>query len=219
MRGEDHGRVELAPSLLGPRDPVANNALLEEDPSFVDDEELEDADVLGLLDLRRSSVQDVEQHRLEDIGVLIPATEVEGLEAREGERVLYVVEQIAELAGTRPAMETFAQRPENGREVGKRPDLAREFVDTLQRSVERFFVRGGELVASSGLDQDLEEEIKEVEILVSRFQRERIDAEAWGLQPDVEIGSSEGPRQHLVAGAEIEDDGQRLVLLCRLQQE
>jgi hypothetical protein len=51
------------------------------------------------------------------------------------------------------------------------------------------------------------------------FERKRIDAEAGILQADVQIGPAEGPRQHLVAAAEVEDDGEGLVLLYGLQEE
>ena len=41
-------------------------------------------------------------------GVIRPAIEVEGLEAREGERVLGVVEEMAELPGLRPAVQPLS---------------------------------------------------------------------------------------------------------------
>ena len=50
-----------------------------------------------------------------------------------------------------------------------------------------------------------------------RLQRKRIDGEAGILQTDIEIGSAKDARQRLVAAAQIEDEGQRVVLLRGLK--
>ncbi len=49
------------------------------------------------------------------------------------------------------------------------------------------------------------------------FEREGIDAEARSLEPDVQIGAAEDARQRLVAAADVEDEGQRTILLQRLE--
>ena len=52
---------------------------------------------LHVLDLVRGPMQDVKEERLQHVRVLLHAIEVEGLEATEGQRVLRVVEYVAEL--------------------------------------------------------------------------------------------------------------------------
>jgi hypothetical protein len=116
--------------------------VLEGRSSLVDDEELERRAFSRSLDLRGRALQHVEQHRFENVRVLVPAIEVEGLEARERERVLHVVEEVAELPGLGPAVQALPERSENGREVGERPDLGGQLVHALQRSVERLLIGG-----------------------------------------------------------------------------
>src|SRR5581483_1325773 len=69
LRGQDHGGVQLPPRLLGSHDPVVDDLPLEENPRLIDDEELEGCDVLFLLDLRGSSLQEIKQHRLKHVGI------------------------------------------------------------------------------------------------------------------------------------------------------
>ena len=116
----------------------------------------------------------------------------------------------------RPAVQTLSERPKNGREVGKRPYLARQLVDALERSVERLFIRSRQLIAATGFDEHAQEEIEEVQVLVCRREREWVDAEARIFEPDIQIGATKDARQRLIAAAEIEDEGERFILLRRL---
>ena len=167
----------------------------------------------GLFDLGRCPLQHIKQQRLQDVRVVRPAIEVEGLEAGEGERVLGVVEEVAELSGLRPAMQALSQRAEDGREVGERPYLGGQLVGALDRGEQRLFILGRQLIASTGLDEHPQEQVQKIQVLVGRLQRERIDGEAGVLQADIQIGPAEGACQRLVAAAEIEDEGQRIVFL------
>ena len=54
----------------------------------------------------------------------------------------------------------------------------RGVVYALQRSIERFLVGDGQLIVSTGLDEHAQKEIQEVQVLVCRPKRERIDDEA-----------------------------------------
>ncbi|MEI9978200.1 MAG: hypothetical protein WDN23_04240 [Edaphobacter sp.] len=69
-------------------------------------------------------MQNVKQQRLQDVGVISPAIEVEGLETGEGQRILCVVEEVAELSGLGPAVQPLSERADNGCEVRQRPYLA-----------------------------------------------------------------------------------------------
>ena len=80
-----------------------------------------------------------------------------------------------------------------------------------------FSSSGVKLIASAGLDQHAQEEVQKVQVLVGGFQREGIDGEAGVLQPDVQVCAAEDARQRFVAAAQVEDEGQRLILLQRLQ--
>ena len=107
LRSQNHRGIFLSPSFFGPDNPVADGVVLEKDPCFVNDKDFERRGVRGLFDLGRCPLQDIEQQRLQDVRVIRPAIEVEGLEARERERVLDVVEEIAELPCLRPAVQAL----------------------------------------------------------------------------------------------------------------
>ena len=64
-----------------------------------------------------------------------------------------------------------------------------------------------------------EEAKEELQVLLGRRQRKRIDGEVPRLLADVEIRSAEDRRQRLEAAADIEDVGQRRVLLCVLEKK
>ncbi len=128
---QQHGGIFLAPCFLRARDPVADGLVLEEDPRLVDDEHLESRGIRGFFDLRRCPLQDVKQKWLQYIGVVRPPVEVEGLEARERERVLGIVEEMAELPRLRPAIEALPERSEDGGEVGERAYLCGQLVNAL----------------------------------------------------------------------------------------
>ena len=66
-------------------------------------------------------MQDVEKQRLEDLGCVTPAGEVEGLETSEAERVVYVVEEESVLAVVGPAVQPFLQLADDLGERGERP--------------------------------------------------------------------------------------------------
>ncbi len=110
-------------------------------------------------------------------------------------------------------MQPLTQQAEDGREVGQRPYLAGQLVNALQRSVECLFIGGRQLIAATGPYEHAQEEIQEIQVLVCRLQRERVDAEAGIFQSDVQIRPAEDPRQRLVTAAEVEDEGERFILL------
>ncbi len=81
------------------------------------------------------------------------------------------------------------------------------------------FILRRQVIASACLNEHAQEEIEKVLILVGRRRENGLMLKPGVFQPDVEIAPAEGLRQHLVAGAEVEDEGQRVVFLGRLDDE
>ena len=154
-------------------------------PRLVDDEHLERCGIRGPFDLRRRPLQDVKQQRLQHIGIVRPAIEVEGLEARECERVLGIVEEMAELPGLCPAIQALPERAEDGCEVGESPYIGGQHVCALDRGEQGFFIFGRQLVAPADLDQNPEKQVQKVHVLVGRRKRKWIDRKAGIFEADV----------------------------------
>src|SRR5271168_106583 len=121
-------------------------------------------------------MQDVEQQGFQKLRVLAHALEVEALKTRKRNGVLRVVEEESELAAARPLRQA-------ARNV--MPERVRQHAERAQRRVHRIevfdlveeFAFGGrvELARSLTLNQHFQEESKEVEILLRRWQRKRVD--------------------------------------------
>ena len=85
-------------------------------------------------------MQNVKQQRLQDIGRIAPAVEVEGLKARKRKRVLSVVEEEAVLSTLRPAMQPFLQLADDVGEVRDCALLRLQHVDALDGVPESAFL-------------------------------------------------------------------------------
>src|SRR5580700_1298371 len=109
LRSKDHRRLVLAPGLLRLYHVIANRLVLDEEPRFVEQEDLEGVKVLRVSDLIRRAMQNVKQKRLKNFRRIIPAVEIERLKAFEGKRVLGVVEEEAVLSTAGPTVEAFFQ--------------------------------------------------------------------------------------------------------------
>src|SRR5579863_1189335 len=83
LRSKDHGRLVLAPRLLRLYHVIANRLVLDEEPRFVEQEDLEGVEVLRVSDLIRRTMQNVKQKRLKNFRRIIPAVEIERLKAFE----------------------------------------------------------------------------------------------------------------------------------------
>ena len=82
-----------------------------------------------------------------------------------------------------------------------------------------FFLEVEPVTLFVALDEHAEEAEKELQVFFGLRQRERIDGEVPRFLADVQIRAPEDRRKRLEAAADIEDEGQRRVLLCVLQQE
>src|SRR5258708_2780293 len=157
LRGQDHGRILLAPGLLRPRHIVANGLIANEHPGLVHDEDLELGAAFRGLDLRAGAMEDVEQQRLQHVRVARHAIEVEGLEGAESQRVLSVVEDMPKLTGARPALEPLTEWPDNGSKTGERAAGGVELVDPLDSSVQAPLLGAVELIFAGAFDQHAQE--------------------------------------------------------------
>src|SRR5438105_1099928 len=84
--------------------------MAEEAPGFVNKESLERGSCFRVIDRSIGPMQDVEEQRLNQFGVAIHAFKVEALEARERERVLFVVEDLLVLTATDPLFQLIGSR-------------------------------------------------------------------------------------------------------------
>ena len=100
--------------------------------------------------------------------------------------------------------------------VGQHAQRAQRRVHGIQvfDLVEEIALRGWvELARPLALDQDFQEESEEIEILLRRWQRERIDLEISGFEAHANIRAAEQLREALEAASQIEDECVRIVFL------
>ena len=123
-------------------------------------------------------MQNVKQQRLQDLGRIVPAVEVEGLKAGERKRVFGVVEKEAVLAAACPAMQTFLQLANDVRKVRDRALGRLQHVHALDGIPQAaFFLEVETVPLSVALNQHAEEAEQELQVLFGLRQRERIDGE------------------------------------------
>ena len=99
----------LPPGILGRNDVAPDGFVLDEEPRFIEQEYLERRKLLRIGDLIRRPVQDIEEKRLEHLGRIAPAGEIESLKPAERKRVLGIVEEEAVLTSLRPAVQPLLQ--------------------------------------------------------------------------------------------------------------
>ena len=87
LRGQYHRSVQFAPGFLCLNHIVADGLVADEQPRFIEQEDLEGGEFLRVGDFVRGPVKYVEQQWLQNIGRITPAGEVESLEAAECQRV------------------------------------------------------------------------------------------------------------------------------------
>src|ERR1700677_2868224 len=109
LRRQDHRRFVLAPGLLRLHYVIANSLVFDEEPRFVEQEELGCAELLRVGNFIRCPVQNIKQQWFQDFRCIVPAVEIERLKAFERKRILGVVEEEAVLSTTGPAMQAFLQ--------------------------------------------------------------------------------------------------------------
>src|SRR4029077_6177167 len=207
-------RVVLAPGLERLDHVSLDARVLEKHPRFVDEKGLEDGRDPAIGDKRDSAIQDVEEQRFEKFGVVTHALEIETLESGEGDRVLGIVKEKSELAPLRPlskaAGNIMAQRVRKDTE-GSESRVHRIEIFNLKEKIA--FGSRVEITAPLSLNQDLQEKGEEIQILLGRLQRKRIDFEIGGFQAHADIGAAEQLGEAFKAPTEVENEGVRLIFL------
>ena len=115
-------------------------------------------------------MQHIEQQRLQELGKLRQAFEVEALQALERQRVLGVVEERRVGAALDPPVQVLRQAARQ--HVGERDQAALrrvEGIDVLDRLVEIPVLLHRELMLPTGLQQHAHEREEEVQVLLRRL--------------------------------------------------
>src|ERR1035437_4845192 len=220
LRRQDHGGVVLAPGLLRLHHVVANRLVLDEEPRFVEQEDLEGGEFLRVGNFIRRAVQNVKQQRFQNLRRIVPAVEVEGLKARERKRVLGVVEEEAVLAAACPAMQALLQLANDVRKVRDGALVRLQHVhalDGIPQAALFFEVQPVPLFVAC--DEYTEEAEEKLQVFFRLQQRERIDGEVACLLAGIEVRAAENRCERFKAAADVEDEGQRGVLLRVLQHK
>src|SRR5271166_3005003 len=217
---QDHRRFVLAPGLLRLHHIIANGLVLDEEPRFVEQEELGCAELLRVGNFIRCPVQNIKQQWFQDFRRIVPAVEIERLKAFERKRVLGVVEEEAVLSTAGPAVEAFFQLSNDVSKVRDCALVRLQYVDALDRvpqSALLFEVDTVTLLVT--LNEHAEEAEEKLQVLFGLWQGERVDGEVARFLPHIEIRALKYRRKRLEAAADIKDESQRLVLLRVLKQK
>src|SRR5580704_1350575 len=220
LRSKDHCRFVLAPGLLRLHYIIANGLVFDEEPRFVEQEELGCAELLGVSDLIRCPVQNIKQQWFQDFRRIVPAAEIERLKAFERKRVLSIVKQKSVLSTAGPAVQAFFQLANDVAEVRDGALVRLQYVNPFNRIPEAAFLLEVEPVTLLvTLNEHAEKAEEKLQVLFGLRQREGVDCEVPRFLTHIEIRALEYRRKRMEAAADIEDEGQRLVLLCVLQQK
>src|SRR5208337_3714940 len=220
LRRQNHRRFMLAPCLLRLHHVIPDRLVLDEEPRLVEQEELGGAELLGVSDLIRCSMQNIKQQWFQNLGRVIPTVEVKRLKTGEGKRVLSVVKQESVLAAAGPAVEAFFQLANDVSKVRDRALVRLQYVDALDSVPQPSFLFEVDpetlLVTLNEYSEEAEEKLQ---VLFGLWQGEGVDGEVPRFLTHIEIRALEYRRKRLEAAADIKDEGQGLVLLRVLQQK
>src|ERR1700693_2538403 len=131
LRRQNHRRFMLAPCLLCLHHVIPDRLVLNEEPRLVEQEELGGAELLGVSDLIRCSMQNVKEQWFQNLGRVIPTVEVKRLKAFERKCVLGVVEEEAVLSTAGPAVQSFFQLANDVPKIRNRALVWLQHVNTL----------------------------------------------------------------------------------------
>src|SRR5216684_5753952 len=220
LRRQNHRRFVLAPCFLGLHHIIADGLVLDEEPRLVEQEELGCAELLGVSDLIRCSMQNIEQQWFQDFGRIVPAVEIERLKAFERKRVLSVVEQKSVLSTAGPAVEAFCQLANDVANIRNGALVRLKHVDALNRIPEPVFLLKVEPVTLLvALNEHAKKAEQKLQVLLGLRQREGVDGEVSRFLTHIEIRALEYLRKRLEAAADIKNGGQELVFLRVLKEK
>src|SRR5580700_921483 len=217
---QNHRRFVLAPCFLRLHHIIADRLVPDEEPRFVEQEELGCAELLGVSDLIRCPVQNIKQQWFQHFRRIVPAVEIERLKAFERKRVLGVVKQKSVLSTASPAVEAFFQFANDVAKVRDGALVWLQYVNPFNRIPEAAFLLEVESVTLLvTLNEYAEKAEEKLQVLFGLRQREGVDGEVPRFLTHIEVRALEYRGKGLEAAADIEDEGQRLVLLCVLQHK
>src|SRR5208337_1262711 len=220
LRRQNHRRFMLAPCLLRLHHVIPDRLVLNEEPRLVEQEELGGAELLGVSDLIRCSMQNIKQQWFQNLGRVIPTVEVKRLKTGERKRVFSVVEEETVLSAAGPAMQAFLQLANDVAKVRDRALVRLQYVDALDCVPQSaFLLEVDPVTLLVTLNEHAEEAEEKLEVLFGLRQREGVEGEVPRFLTHIEIRALEYRRKGLEAAADIEDEGQRIVLLRVLQQK
>src|SRR5579863_3605918 len=220
LRGKDHRRHVLAPGLLRLHHIITNGLVLDEEPRLIEQKELGGAEVLGVSDLIRCSMQNIKEQWFQNLGRVIPAVEVKRLKAFERKRVLSVVKQKSVLSTAGPAVEAFFQLANDVPKIRNRSLVRLQYIDALDSVPQpAFLFEVDPVTLLVTLNEYSEEAEEKLQVLFGLRQREGVDGEVPRFLANIKVRALENRRKGLEAAADIEDEGQRRVFLRVLQQK
>src|ERR1700675_4247132 len=159
-------------------------------------------------------MQNVEQERFENFGVLAHFLKVETLETGKGNRVFRIVEEESELAAACPLREPvgnpMAQR------VCQHSKLSELWVNRIQildLLVEISFLAGFQVDWRRALQQHLHKQGEKIEIFLGRRESERIDPEISGVDSYLHVRTSEELREAFETASHVKNECPRVVFL------
>src|ERR1700674_5586722 len=211
---ENHRGVGFSPRLERLDDVPLNARILQKHPCLVYEKCLEYGTALPVTNDGVRPMQDVEQERFENFGVLAHFLEVETLETRKGNRVFRIVEEESELAAARPLREPV-RNPMSQRvcQNSKRSEGWVNRIQILDLLVEIPFLAGFQVGWRRALQQNLHKQGKKIEILLRRRKRERIDPEVGGVDSNLHVRTAEELREAFETAAEVKNECPRVIFL------
>src|ERR1700691_3718369 len=160
---ENHRGVGFSPRLERLDDVPLNARILPKHPCLIYKKRLEYGTDLPVANDGVRAMQDVEQERFENFGVLAHFLEVETLETRKGNRVFRIVEEKSELAAACPLREPV--RNPTPQRICQHPKCSKLWVNRIQildLLVEIPFLAGFQVNWRRALQQDLHKQGKKV---------------------------------------------------------
>src|SRR5579864_9529925 len=211
---ENHRGVCFSPRLERLDDVPLNARILQKHPCLIYEKCLEYGTDLPVANDGVRAMQDVEQERFENFGVLAHFLEIETLETRKGNRVFRIVEEKSELAAACPLREPV-RNPMSQRvcQNSKRSELWVNRIQILDLLVEIPFLAGFQVDWRRALQQNLHKQGEKVEILLCRRERERIDPEVGGVDSYLHVRTAKKLRETFETAAEVKNECPRVVFL------
>src|ERR1700683_1260482 len=188
LRRQNHRRFMLAPCLLRLHHVIPDRLVLNEEPCLVEQEELGSAELLGVSDLIRCSMQNIKEQWFQNLGRVIPAVEVKRLKALERKCVLGVVEEEAVLSATGPAVQSFFQLANDVPKIRNRALVWLQYIDALDRIPQSaFLLEVDPVTLFVTLNEHAEKTEEKLQVLFGLRQREGVDGEVPRFLTHIEI--------------------------------